>query len=206
MPGAIHPQSPLILTLTLDKSSHKFLTDLRSKYFPSSRNFLSAHVTLFHAIPVHRFGELEERLNHICREQQGWDVYIGEPVKMGNRGVMVNLRERPLNTTPRIHQQLLTMLKKGVKEDQDRLTNQDLQPLKRPHVTILNKATSEDQVDTCLGEVTKLFEDMKRAGQTVGQYQGRAVGFELWEYLGGPWKPVKAYAFKGEEVPDDHKV
>ncbi|WVR06709.1 hypothetical protein IAU60_003741 [Kwoniella sp. DSM 27419] len=179
MPPPVSCQSPLILTLTLDKASYKLLTDLRSKYFPPHRNFLTAHVTLFHAIPLHRFDELDERLKGICAERNAWDVFIGEPQKMGNRGVMLNLRERPSNTTAQLHDQRLRWLKKGVHEDRDKLTNQDMQPLKRPHVTVLNKARDEEQVDTCLKEVQEIFDGMKQEGQSVGQHKGRAIGFEL---------------------------
>ncbi|TGO83177.1 hypothetical protein BPOR_0690g00030 [Botrytis porri] len=35
---------PFILTLRLDASSEKLLTALRTRYFPSSRNYLSAHI------------------------------------------------------------------------------------------------------------------------------------------------------------------
>ncbi|KAK8869720.1 hypothetical protein IAR55_000288 [Kwoniella newhampshirensis] len=199
MPSTISPQSPLILTLRLDKATHKLLTDLRSRYFPPRRNFLTAHVTLFHAIPVHRFDELEQKLDAICKERKGWDVFIGEPEKMGNRGVYLRLRERPSNTTETLRAHLLSDLKRGIKEDRDKLTNQDLQTMKRPHVTVLNKASGDDEVEQCLTEVKEVFERMKKDGQKEGQHIGRATGFELWEYLGGPWKHVKAYSFQGEE-------
>lgn len=134
---------------------------------------------------------------------------------MGNRGVMVFARERPPKSVERIHQQLLTVLKKGVEEERDRLTNQDLIPLRKPHVTVLNKAKDETEVEKCLEEVQAVFEGMKGDGHQFGQKVGRAVGFELcvhmgirrslrtngrrWEYLGGPWKPLKAYWLQGEE-------
>ncbi|KAG7575307.1 hypothetical protein FFLO_00471 [Filobasidium floriforme] len=206
MPGAPIPRNPLILTLTLDKASHAFLTNLRSKYFPPSRNFLSAHVTLFHAIPPHRINELNQHLNHICATTGGWDVFIGEPKAMGKRGVLVNVRERPSATVENIHHELLTSLNRGVKSNDDRLTDQDARPLGKPHVTILNKAKDEEQVDKCLQEVLKVFEEMKQPGQKNGQQVGRAIGFELWEYMGGPWKPLKAYWLKGEEQHPENEA
>ncbi|WRT69890.1 uncharacterized protein IL334_006881 [Kwoniella shivajii] len=206
MSPAINPQSPLILTLRLDQATHKLLTDLRSKYFPPHRNFLTAHVTLFHAIPVHRFAELDSKLKTICNERKGWDVFIGEPEKMGNRGVYLRLRERPSSTTEGLRAQLLADLKRGIKEDKDKLTNQDLQTMKRPHVTVLNKANGDEEVEKCLAEVKEVFEKMKKDGQKEGQHIGRATGFELWEYLGGPWKHLKAYSFQGEELEGNDNV
>ncbi|WWC95617.1 hypothetical protein V866_002482 [Kwoniella sp. B9012] len=205
MTAPIQFQSPIILTLRLDKATHKLLTDLRSKYFPPHRNFLTAHVTLFHAIPAHRLNELDDQLNSICSSRTGWDVFFGEPEKMGNRGVYLIVRERPSSTVERIHQQLLTDLKRGIKGDKDKLTNQDLQTMRKPHVTILNKASNEEQVDTCLKEVKEFFDGLKTDGRKEGQHKGRAVGFELWEYLGGPWKSIKQYSFKGEDIDSPEK-
>jgi len=159
--------------------SHAFLTNLRSKYFPPSRNFLSAHVTLFHAIPPHRIKDLDQELEKICSATPGWDVFIGEPRKMGKAGVLVNVRERPSGTVEGIHQDLMDFLKRGVKDDKDRLTDQDARRLGKPHVTVLNKAKDEAQVDECLNEVIEVFEKMKQPNQKSGQQVGRAVGFEL---------------------------
>jgi hypothetical protein len=159
--------------------SHAFLTNLRSKYFPPSRNFLSAHVTLFHAIPPHRVKDLDQELEKICSATPGWDVFIGEPRKMGKGGVLVNVRERPSGSVENIHQDLMDFLKRGVKEDKDRLTDQDARRLGKPHVTVLNKAKDEEQVDKCLKEVMEVFENMKQPNQKSGQQVGRAVGFEL---------------------------
>jgi hypothetical protein len=43
--------SPLILTLELDPVLFAVLNDLRRAHFPSERNLIPAHVTLFHALP-----------------------------------------------------------------------------------------------------------------------------------------------------------
>jgi hypothetical protein len=176
MPVA-HAKNPLVLTLTSDKATQSFLTGLRAKYFPPTRNFLNAHVTLFHAIPHHRINELDKELSSVCSSTKAWDVFVGEPRKMGNNGVMVTVRERPSGTIEAIHRDLLSALKKGTREEADTLSNQDLRPLGRPHVTVLNKAKEPEDVDRCLEEVQKLFEDMKSQGQQFGQKVGTAVGY-----------------------------
>jgi len=43
--------APLILTLTLDEASQAFFDEQRRQYFPPKINYLSAHLTLFHALP-----------------------------------------------------------------------------------------------------------------------------------------------------------
>ncbi|KAJ9096586.1 hypothetical protein QFC19_007118 [Naganishia cerealis] len=173
------PAGPLILTLSLDKSTHQFLTSLRSKYFPPHRNFLSAHVTLFHAIPPHRINELDEYLNTICTHQKGWDVFIGEPKKMGKGGVMVSVRERPSGTIESIREDLLHNMKQNTRSGEDNLTDQDLRRMGKPHVTVLNKAENEEQIEKCLKEVEEVFEKLKQPGEKVGQQKGQAIGFEL---------------------------
>ena len=145
---------------------------------------------------------------------------------MGIHGVMVMVRERPSGTIERIHRQLVSSLKDGTREEKDRLTDQDLRPLGNPHVTVLNKAKNEDEVDVCLSEVMGVFDEMKEPEHHFGQKTGRAVGFELsvtfnhsllpqaeknaidyrWEYIGGPWKPLKAYWFKGEEEHGENEA
>lgn len=42
---------PLILTLRLDEDSQAFFNTQRRLYFPPERNFLDAHLTLFHQLP-----------------------------------------------------------------------------------------------------------------------------------------------------------
>ncbi|MBJ7451959.1 MAG: 2'-5' RNA ligase family protein, partial [Blastococcus sp.] len=46
---------PLIVTLLLDDAAQGRFDRLRDQHFPSERNFLAAHVTLFHALPGEQF-------------------------------------------------------------------------------------------------------------------------------------------------------
>ncbi len=104
---------------------------------------------------------------------------MGDPRKMGNRGVMVTVRDRPSGSTEKVHMDLLDRLKRGVRSKEDELTEQDLRALGKPHVTVLNKAEKEEEVDRCLKEVQAKFDSLKRSGQAHGQVQGRATGIEM---------------------------
>ncbi|MET0191643.1 MAG: 2'-5' RNA ligase family protein, partial [Pseudonocardia sediminis] len=42
---------PLILTALLEESAQEHFDDLRRRHFPSDRNHLAAHLTLFHHLP-----------------------------------------------------------------------------------------------------------------------------------------------------------
>ena len=44
--------APLILTAQLPRDLHARFTALRTAHFPPERNYLEAHVTLFHALPA----------------------------------------------------------------------------------------------------------------------------------------------------------
>ena len=45
------PVAPLVVTLQMGEEAAARFTDLRRTHFPAHRNWLDAHVTLFHALP-----------------------------------------------------------------------------------------------------------------------------------------------------------
>lgn len=174
------PRKPIVITLTLDKQTHHFLTSLRKKYFPPHRNHLEAHVTLFHAIPAHRYHEVSQEIQTICSRTAPWEVFVSEPRRMGNSGVMVSVRDRR-QSIEWLHRKLLKFLEDGIKEDRDRLTEQDKKHWgKVAHVTIQNKVEKEEEVFKCLDEVQELFEGMQGDHDKVGQKVGEAIGLELY--------------------------
>lgn len=65
------------------------------------------------------------------------------------------------------------------------LSNQDRQPLKRPHVTVQNKVEPEKAAES--------FEQISRSWR---DREGRATGLGLWEYQkDGRWKHVREFGF-----------
>ncbi len=48
--GVIPKDEPLILTLKMDDRSQERFDRLRELYFPPERNYLSAHLTMFHKL------------------------------------------------------------------------------------------------------------------------------------------------------------
>jgi hypothetical protein len=106
---------------------------------------------------------------------------------MSNKGVLVTVRDRPHGTIEGIHDDIQHFLKSRVKEDKDKLTDQDSRRMGKAHVTVMNKAEDESQVDAVLKEVEGVFEGMKKEGDRAGQQKGKALGLELrvkpW------WKP-----------------
>lgn len=94
----------------------------------------------------------------------GFDVRFVKPQKMGNRGVMLNMQQKPSGSVQRIHRELLKRLKAGVEGEKDRLTNQDLMKLVHPHVTVLNKVDEREKIEQCLKEL----EGTEIAGKALG--------------------------------------
>lgn len=156
---------PLILTLKLDQETFEPLDRLRKQYFPSERNFLPAHITLFHALPAEEELLIYETLYAQCQQTPKWSLQLPD-VRFLGRGVALNV------DCPE-----LVQLKKHLTEEWlIWLSAQDRQPYK-PHVTIQNKVAPE--------AARELYHQLS---QTWKPLKGFAEGLLLWRYLGGPWE------------------
>ena len=162
-------QNPLILTLRLDAESQLYFDDLRNRYFPPERNFLKAHLTLFHQLP--NFSETREFLDSLMIEPFGLSV---NGLRHLGAGVAFTIASDELE---KLHRKLRHNFA-------DVLIPQDKQPF-RPHITIQNKVTPEASKKLLL-ILNNSFEPF-----TV-----QATGLDLWEYLGGPWRHSFGLAFK----------
>src|SRR6478672_6881492 len=86
----------LILTLKLDPASFDTLDTLRQRHFPPERNFLSAHITLFHALPGVEEAAVRERLRAICAKTPPFQIAFPGVRSLG-RGVAVDVVSDELN-------------------------------------------------------------------------------------------------------------
>ncbi|MEJ7913300.1 MAG: 2'-5' RNA ligase family protein [Chitinophagaceae bacterium] len=163
--------APLILTLELDEKTFQFFDRQRKIYFPAERNFLAAHLTLFHHLPA---GEqkVREDIEHVASQQPALALMVTGMMFTGN-GVAYKLESKRLSS---MHKSLQSAW-------QQWLIPQDKQTL-RPHVTVQNKVFSE-KARELYGQLSQSFIPFEASGS----------GLSLWEYLGGPWKPVATYPF-----------
>jgi 2'-5' RNA ligase len=152
--------NPLILTLRLDEVSQQFFDERRALYFPAARNFLKAHLTLFHKLPDS--SQTIDLLRSLS--VPGFTLQVTGLINLG-AGVAYQLESNKLKS---IHQTLRTQLT-------TLLSPQDKQGF-RPHITIQNKTTPA-AAKALLEELTSNFKP----------FAIHAVGLDLWEYLGGPW-------------------
>lgn len=176
-----HLRQPLILTLKLDDAAFATLDQLRRSHFPPERNFLSAHVTLFHKLPAEHEESIRQTLHTLCAETA--TVPLSFPgLRFLGKGVAVELDGPALE---RIRQPLVNDWG-GWLGAQDQQTH-------RPHVTIQNKVTPE--------QAHALYDRLAPAWQP---FAGRGEGLLLWRYLNGPWELLQAFPFAkslSAEVP-----
>ncbi|MXP27773.1 2'-5' RNA ligase family protein [Porphyrobacter algicida] len=166
--------APLILTAELPRDLHGWATRLRAEHFPPERNYLEAHVTLFHALAPQMEAELLRYLSRICGETA--------PVLARMEGVMSLGR----GTALKLSSSKLLFLRQQVAEHcHGMLTAQD-QASPRLHVTIQNK------VEPVLAKALQ-----QSLGSTIRPRNFFFRGLTLHRYLGGPWELVKRFPFRG---------
>jgi 2'-5' RNA ligase len=165
---------PLILTLAMDDASQERFDRLREAHFPPERNYLRAHLTLFHKLPGEQRPKIVSGLEEICRESEPM-VLRATGLRFLGKGVAYNLVSPELEA-----------LRRALAEHwAPWLGPQDRQRIK-PHVTIQNKVSPE--------EARRLHEELRGA---FSPFEVVGEGLLLWRYLGGPWEPVDAFPFEG---------
>lgn len=163
---------PIILTLKFDDASSKFFNELRQKHFPPERNFLSAHITLFHHLPGEELAKIREDLREVCDRQSEFEIEFTEWRFLG-KGSAMTAESVELND---LRGQL-------ARTWADWLTRQDQQKFK-PHITVQNKVAPDEAKDL----FAKLSGDWEKR-------VGKAKGLLLWTYLGGHWKLENEFLF-----------
>ena len=163
-------ENPLILTLSIKNDTFLFFNSLRQTYFPASRNFIDAHLTLFHALP--NSDATISAVEEIVHKQNPFSIVVIEPVSIG-KGVAYKIESKELM---QLHKALQSKW-------QNNLLPQDKQKL-WPHITVQNKVHPQEAKD--------LLHSLKK---DFAPFRSIAEGLELWEYLNGPWKFIKKFDF-----------
>jgi hypothetical protein len=165
--------APLILTLRFDERSFTFFDEQRRRYFPKERNFIPAHLTLFHALPGEHLVEIQQDIEALASQHQPFTLHVTGLRSLG-RGVAYTLASPELGG----------MRRHFALQWNDWLKPQDRQN-HNPHVTVQNK------VDPT--QARALLEELRDGFRS---FQVQAVGFELWWYRGGPWERTRGFDFK----------
>ncbi|HEY8602259.1 MAG TPA: 2'-5' RNA ligase family protein [Thermomicrobiales bacterium] len=170
--------APLILTLALDAATQAHLDALREAHFPPARNYLAAHLTLFHHLPAEERDTIAADLAEVCAAR-GPLALTASGVLFFGRGVAYGFAAPDLDV---------------VRAELARrwwpwLTAQDRQKF-RAHVTVQNKVAPA-QARALHEQLSVDFAPFTATGEAL----------LLWRYLGGPWESVAAYPFGESEGP-----
>lgn len=163
----------LIVTAELGREDFAWLDRLRRAYFPPERNRLSAHLTMFHALPPSSEAEVRGLLKLAAtgaRPKASLEGLMNLGGGVAYRVVSVDL--------DRIREELATGL-------QGLLSAQDAGGW-RPHVTIQNKVLPRD----ARALLEKLADEFRPRPLQVS-------GLGLHRYLAGPWERLAVYPFRG---------
>lgn len=162
-------KAPLILTLKLDENSQLYLNMQRKLNFPPDRDFLDAHLTIFHQLP-------DVPDTFIFLENLEFASFCFEVSTLLNLGAGVAYK---VNS-----EELIQLRRRLVDHFSGVLIPQDKQ-LYRPHITIMNKSTPD--------LARQLLSDLSAA---IKPFQIQAIGLELWTYMNGPWRHRRSFKFK----------
>ena len=165
---------PLILTLRLDEPSFERFDALRRRHFPPERNFIPAHLTLFHHLPGEREGEIAAHLRAVTEPAPPLTLAV-TGLRLLGRGVAFALESDGLTA----------LRGRLAREWADVLTPQDRQTF-RPHVTIQNKVAPE--------AARALHEGL---ALDFVPFTVQGTGLLLWRYRGGPWEAGGTFGFGG---------
>lgn len=164
--------APLILSLTLAAEDQARLDRLREAHFPPERNFLAAHVTLFHHLPGAEHDAIAAGVAETCATVTAFPVRVARLQSLG-RGVALGLDSG----------ELLRLRAGLARRWAAWLTAQDRQGY-RPHVTIQNK------VDPAVARAL-----LAKLSAGFAPWSAEATGLSLWWYRGGPWESAGGSPF-----------
>ena len=164
--------APLIVTAEFSPADFAFFDAERRAHFPPERNILSAHLTLFHALPPSTEAELRRRLAQSA-DRPSPDAMMSGLRSLGG-GVAYVIMSAGLTTLREELAEAFTGC----------LTSQDAQGW-RPHVTIQNK------VDPRVARDLLANKEREFRPRPVG-----LAGLALHRYRGGPWEFVQRWAFR----------
>lgn len=164
--------APIIVTAIFGGEDQGWMDDLRRAHFPPERNYLAAHLTLFHHLPPAMAREIDAALDGITRHAPAPEAQTAGPMNLG-RGVAIRIRSPGLEA---IRAALADRFS-------DVLIPQDRAGW-RPHVTIQNKVAP----DAARALFAELEPRLHPAAIEI-------AGLASWYYRGGPWEARRVHRF-----------
>ena len=168
-------REPIIMTASMGAADQAWANGLRRAHFPAERNFLDAHITLFHHLPGYAEGEIVARAKALADEFAPPAAVLSEVMNLG-RGVAL-----------RVHAPGVLAIRELIAEAMHGLLTAQDQGRPRLHITVQNKVEPAE-ARALLARLTAEFEPRPLA----------IVGLALHRYMGGPWEPIGNWRFRGK--------
>ena len=166
--------APIIITAEMGKTDQAWANGLRRAHFPVARNFVDAHITLFHHLPPSHLPEIKSRLAALVADYPAPVAHLTDVMLMGSAVAfridspeLLSLREE------------LADAFRGLLIPQDEASP-------KLHITVQNKV--EPPVAKALhADLSSTF----RPRPLV------ISGLSAHYYRGGPWEQIGRWAFRG---------
>ena len=166
--------SPIIVTAALPPEIFSYANGLRTEHFPPERNYLSAHLTLFHALPPSVEPELRGLMADLAGESPPPPARINRIVSLG-RGTALGIESDAL----------IALRDRIADRFAGCLTPQD-NHRPRLHVTVQNKVSPDE---------ARRLQAQLSSGFTPREFTIPAL--EAHYYRGGPWEEAGRWPLRG---------
>lgn len=161
--------APIIVTALIGDPDQAWLDRQRDAHYPPQRNFLRAHLTMFHHLPPSLEIEVRQRLGEVVKQGRV-AARISGLISLG-QGVAYRIDSPELEEIRAYLADIWSAV----------LLPQDRAPW-RPHVTIQNKVKA--------AEARALLHQLK---QDFRPLPLAVSGFGSWWYRGGPWEQLSRH-------------
>jgi hypothetical protein len=166
--------APIIITADMGKADQAWANGLRRAHFPAARNFVDAHITLFHHLPPSHLSEIKSRLAALVAGYPAPEAYLTDVMLLG-KAVAFRI-DSP---------ELLSLRGELADSFRGLLIPQD-QASPKLHITVQNKV--EPPVAKALH------------AQLLDSFRPRPLaisGLSAHYYRGGPWEHIGRWSFRG---------
>lgn len=164
---------PLIVAAELGPEDFAWLNEIRRRQYPVERNQLPAHLTMFHGLPPSAEQEVRHLLAGLAA-QAAPRAFIAGVMDLGGGAAFRIASDELDNIRAEIGDRLA-----GLLTAQDRVGWS-------AHVTVQNKVPPR--------EAKALIQSL---GSRFDRRPVKIAGLGLHRYLGGPWKTLRTYPFRG---------
>ncbi|WPB55386.1 2'-5' RNA ligase family protein [Xylophilus sp. GOD-11R] len=174
----------LIVTLQMDEASAARFTELRRQHFPPERNWLEAHITLFHALPVASLHTVLQDAAAVAGRTDAFRLRVDRVHFLGAGVAYAMSSPEALAVRATLAEAWLPLLGR-----------QDLAWRGPLHVTVQNKVQPP--------VARRLQAELEQGFQP---HDVGAVGLQVWHYEGGPWRAAAAFSFAGRDTVIDRRA